>query len=78
METSDHIMIAVRPDEWLTLVGPDQRILPRTYFSEIQEVSSVAAFAHSQGVLVHQYLDDWLLGAQTSLISKEITAWLES
>ena len=41
-------------------------------------VRSVAAFAHTHRVLVHQYLDDWLLRAHTHSMSKEITAWLLS
>ena len=41
-------------------------------------VKSVAAFAHLKGVLVHQYLDDWLLRAADKASSEIITAWLLS
>ena len=41
-------------------------------------MKSVAAFAHLKRVLVHQYLDDWLLRAADKASSEIITAWLLS
>ena len=108
METSEQIMSAVRPGEWLTSLDltdayfhvpifPTHRkflrfvVKGQVYqfialpfglstapyaFSRL--VRSVAAFAHTHRVLVHQYLDDWLLRAHTHSMSNEITAWLLS